>query len=494
MHPSVSRQILTRAVMAIPVLTTVISGCASNPATGGTDFVLMSEETEVRIGQEAKSQVLQQYKRYPNEALQDYVSFVGQRLVAVSERSHLEFSFTVVSDDIVNAFTLPGGHVFVTSGMLAHLGSEAELAAVLGHEIGHTTARHVVRQQSGSTVLGALGSIASAVTGSNLAGSATGFASGALLQGYSRKHELEADELAARYLGRVGYSPEAMIEVIDVLKQQEAFEIERARIERREPKIYHGFFASHPSADVRLREAIDEAKTSGAGSAALARPTYFLAQIEGLVYGDTSNGVIRDNIFYHPALNLKINFPDSWLVRLDGTTLVGQTRAGDALMQVRAFPVDTRLSARDFLVRQLKITRIRDGSEVQVAGMPAYLAIAEEAQSPFGRRPVRYAIVIDEHYGQAYVFAGAGRNDSHEIAADGQFIATIFSFGRMTQADYKRVKPPAIKILTARSGTTMETLAVDAAIPKYTEQRLRLLNGIYPDGEPKPGDLVKTVE
>lgn len=489
--PAVKMTRLTLSLASAFTLTW-LAGCAANPATGGSDFVLMSEEQEIELGEQYRQQVLQKFKIYPDDPLQDYVNFVGQRLAAVSERSHLNFTFTVLDDDAVNAFTLPGGHVYITRGILAHMGSEAELAAVLGHEIGHTTARHIVRQHSGSTMLGTLGAIASVVTGSSAAAGAANYAGAALVQGYSRKHELEADALSARYLARVGYEPDALIEVIAILKQQEKFEIERAKLEDREPKIYHGFFASHPDADKRLYEAVAEAKAYGTGNPAMSRPTFFLSQLEGIRFGKTDTGVLRGDTFYHPTLGIKINFPDGWALQNRGS-LIAMSPQEDAVLRVGAFGMGNNLTPQSFLVRELKVARLRDGRDVTISGMDAYIGIADETKSPFGRRPVRYAAVFDDRNGQVYVFEGAGKYDQTSLAADRHFIATIFSLDYMSPGDHGLAKPPSLHLVTADGETTMEALAVETPIPDYPLQKLRLLNGMYPDGQPEPGQIIKTV-
>ncbi|MDH4111013.1 MAG: M48 family metalloprotease, partial [Gammaproteobacteria bacterium] len=206
-----------------------LGGCATNPVTGGTDIVMMSEAQEIELGRKMHPQILQQYGRFDDEQLQQYVSEVGQRIAAKSHRPNLQYTFTVLDGDEVNAFALPGGFVYITRGIMAYLNSEAELAAVLGHEVGHVTARHSVRQQTGSTAAGVGAMVVGILTGSGDLANVVNMASSALISGYGRDMELEADKLGAEYLNRIGYEPEAMIDVVRLLKNQEMLEVQMAR-------------------------------------------------------------------------------------------------------------------------------------------------------------------------------------------------------------------------------------------------------------------------
>ncbi len=238
---------------------TLLQGCATNPVTGDQDFVLMSESEEISLGAKYNEQILREMSVYPDPELAAYVDQVGQRIAKVSHRPQLNYHFTVIDTPTVNAFALPGGYIYITRGILAYLNSEAELAAVLGHEIGHVTARHSVRQQSAATATGIAGTVLGAATG--VPGSQDLFSvfGKAMLSGYGREQELESDRLGAQYLARSGYDPQAMLEVIGVLKNQEQFEQQRAREEKREARAYHGVFATHPDNDKRLQEVIAEA-------------------------------------------------------------------------------------------------------------------------------------------------------------------------------------------------------------------------------------------
>ena len=215
-----------------------LATCAKNPVSGKRDFVLMSEEQEVKMGAQADGEVKKEYGAYDRASLQQFVSELGQRLAAQSHRNNLKHQFTVVDSQEINAFALPGGYIYVTRGILAYLNSEAEVAGVLGHEIGHVTARHGVQQQSMAQAAN-LGVMLGAILVPGLRNeSAMGMMqqlSVAWIRGYGREDELEADRLGAEYLARAGYDPQAMIKVVGVLKNQELFDVELAKQEGREP-------------------------------------------------------------------------------------------------------------------------------------------------------------------------------------------------------------------------------------------------------------------
>ncbi|MCG8325873.1 MAG: M48 family metalloprotease, partial [Thiotrichales bacterium] len=239
-----------------------LTACATNPVTGAQDIVFMSEQQEISLGRKTHQEILAQYGVYDDPELQVYVQQIGERLARKSHRSNLIYRFTVLDSKEVNAFALPGGYIYITRGLMAYLNSEAELAAVLGHEIGHVTARHSVRQYSATQLANigvALGSAFIPGLNNSAANQLTQLFGTALLRGYGREHELEADRLGAEYLAVTGYDPKAMLDVIGVLKSQEIFERQRARAEGREPRIYHGLFSTHPDNDRRRQEVVGHA-------------------------------------------------------------------------------------------------------------------------------------------------------------------------------------------------------------------------------------------
>lgn len=271
------------SVITLALLFSFVTGCSVNPVSGKKEFVMMSERQEVSLGAGLHKQIITKYKPYNNASLQAYVNQIGQMLASKSHRNNIKYSFLVVDDPSINAFALPGGYIYITRGLMAYLNSEAELAGVLAHEIGHVTARHGARQQTRDTLTNVLASVVANKYGN---AKAINSIATATTRGYGRSHELEADRLGAEYLARSGYDPKNMIRVIEVLKAQEQFSALIARSEGRQPPSYHGLFSTHPSNDQRLHQVVGAANAKRQGS----RPNNesgYLRRLSGLKYNKT---------------------------------------------------------------------------------------------------------------------------------------------------------------------------------------------------------------
>lgn len=260
-----------------------LGACSVNPVSGKKDFSLISKDQEVAMGAQGHRDILKKMKRLNNPGLQSYVNGIGQALVKKSHRNNIRYTFTILDDPSVNAFALPGGYIYITTGLMAYLNSEGELAGVLGHEIGHVTARHGVKQQSAGIAGAILIDILAKRAGTGSAKSLNQLGT-ALIRGYGRDHELQADRLGAEYLARVGYQPQNMIDVVTVLKAQEEFDKYQARKEGRQPRAYHGVFASHPSNDKRLQQVIGAANSIKSAGTRSANHDGYLQRINGMKY------------------------------------------------------------------------------------------------------------------------------------------------------------------------------------------------------------------
>ncbi|MFK8030934.1 MAG: M48 family metalloprotease [Gammaproteobacteria bacterium] len=477
----------------IAVLLVFSGACASNPATGGPDFVLMSEEKEIELGRSMHPQVMAQYRAYPDAALQAYVNDIGQKLAANSDRPDLDYTFTVLDSDEVNAFATPGGFVYMSRGLLAYLNSEAELAAVLSHEIGHITARHAVRQGARSKVLDGLGGIASVVTG-GASGFLSDYVGGALIKGYSRDLELEADREGAEYLVRTGYGSEPMVDVVRILKNQELFEYARAEEEGREPRVYHGLFSTHPDNDKRLREVIEAAnKIDGGQATKEANRERFLQRVDGMTYGKVgAGGVISEGEFRHPKYGIGMRFPKGWSIGNNRGRIESVSPDRKSIIILTRQPLKEAVSPLTILTDRIGVRNLRDKKTLNVNNVQGYTALAPVANSPFGKRPVRYAVFTDEKY--AYVVAGANSEDVIQKRDNFRIVSSMKSFRLLDARGLRSAEAPHIAVVEANGGTTMKRLASASPLTIYAEAQLRLLNDMYPTGEPEPGQKVKIID
>ena len=488
--------------LVLVVVITIIYGCATNPVTGGQDLVLMSEKEEIELGKQVNEETLKQYSLYNDLELQNYVQYVGKKVAAKSHRSNLEYSFTVVDSPEVNAFALPGGYIYITRGLMGYLNSEAELAAVLGHEIGHVTARHAVRQHSATQLTGigaAIGSIIGEafIPGISSAGGQelVGIAGTAMLSGYGRDHELEADRLGAEYLARSGYDPDAMLEVIGVLKDQELFEIKLAREENRAPRIYHGVFSTHPDNDTRLQEVIGPARAIKAASteATFIGSTEYLQRIDGMVYGEnTDQGLIKGRDFYHGDMGFAMRFPQGWVIQNLPDRLLAGSANGTAMMQALVQGKDPRLDPRGFMEQRMGLTQVTNGQALTVNGLPAYTGTTI-VNTDVGKRQVRITVIYLEN--SAFVFMGRTADPNGLGVYNNAFMETIRSFRPLTNEERDvATRSDRIKILRADETTSFTSLSSSTSLDKFPEQQLRLINGMYPTGDIKSGELVKSVQ
>ena len=472
----------------------LLSGCAVNPVTGRQNFTLMSEAKEVSTGRQADAGIRKEYGVYNSPTLQSYVNEIGQKLAKKSHRPNLNYQFTVVDSPDVNAFALPGGYVYITRGIISYLNSEAELAAVLGHEIGHVTARHGVQQYTaataanvGTVVLGVLLSQYIGPAGTQLGQSALGVMGNVILSGYGREHELEADRLGAEYLARSGYDPQAMIKVIGILKNQELFDIEVANQEGREPRRYHGIFASHPDNDTRLHEVIDEAKQFALVNAADNRAE-FLHQTEGMAYGESSAyGIIRENTFQHGELGFGVTFPPSWHIRNQSDKVQATSPQGEALMELTLVD-NPRGSPADFARQHFQVGASNEVLAINIKGLSAAILTSTTRNG----RPFMAGVFY--YNGKAFILTGVGASlaifDQHHAEIND----AIRSFHALTAAERKSIKPLSIRTITAGKGLSYAELASQSPLGANAANYLRLINGQYPDGEPVTGQTIKIIK
>ncbi|CAD7838793.1 MAG: Putative Zn-dependent protease PA5047 [Olavius algarvensis Gamma 3 endosymbiont] len=463
-----------------------LQACAINPVSGERDLALVSESKEIRQGRQYHSDIIARYGIYDDPRMQQYVNRIGQKLAAISHRSHLKFKFTVLDSPEINAFALPGGYIYITRGIMAYLNSEAELAGVLGHEIGHVTARHSVRQQSGQVVSNLLSVLIGAATGESSLGNLSQQLATGLIRGYGREHELEADRLGAEYLHRSGYNPETMLEVIGVLKDQEVYETALAKKENRAAQTYHGVFSTHPRNDDRLKTVVRAAKK-------LSRQTYrednqagYHDVIDGMVWGPSpEQGIVVKNRFAHPELGFALQLPRGWKIRNDPDFLMAINPATGALAQIGM----ARLNANESLTALLK--RLTRNGELKVSRTDYGVTAKTQVKPRNGENQPARLSAIPLQNSQVLTLLGSASKKEYP-ATDKKLLEINRSFTRLSQAQMDAIEAPRLQLI-GRKSHNFTSLARQSAIEYDAENILRLLNRAFPNGDINLIDRLKTV-
>jgi predicted Zn-dependent protease len=481
--------LLTRLVAVVVLV--AVSACTTVPASGQQRFTgLLSEEQEKQIGAEEHQKVLEEYGRYESPALERYVDSVGQLLAATSEMRDLNWTFTVLDSGIVNAMALPGGYVYVTRGLLALAQDEAELAAVIGHEIGHVTARHAAARYSRgvATQLGVLaaGVLGQAVLGTGAVGDVAGVVGQGFLASYSRDQEYEADSLGIRYSSRIGFDPDGMARFLEMLERERQVMAEVTGMAPRGASI----FDTHPPS----LERADRARQIGRGvqvADAMRARDVLLDQIDGMTYGDSAKqGFVRGQTFAHPELGFRFVAPDRFTLinTSDRVIATGPQNATISLdMATGVGPGSMTAYLRDQWARGVQIQGLE---QIEVNGMEAATAQAR-GSTRAGQVDVRL-VAIRWRDGTIYRFQFVSPTQATAGLSEA-FRRTTYSFRPLTQAERNDLQPWRIRIHTVRAGETIESIARRMPFDEHAVERFKLLNALGPGDRLEPGMRVKVV-
>jgi predicted Zn-dependent protease len=458
---------LCRSVFILTSLLTLnlLVGCAASPS----------------VGREMHQEMLAEGATYDNAALQAYVNRVGQRLVANSDKPAATFTFTVIDSPDLNAFALPGGYIYVNRGLLAYLENEAELAGVLAHEIGHVTANHHGRRQTASVTNKVLATTTYVITGSGDLAAASNMYGAELISGYGREMELEADGLGAQYMHQSGYDTESLLEVIGVLKDHEQFQRVQAKAGGKPVSSYHGLYATHPRNDQRLKKVIKTASELEPDSPVEdpSLPGEFQRQIEGLVWGESVQSARAEDRYYHNKLAFTFEHPAGWTVNADAKAIVASAPDGSGELTITVRRMDRNATPREVL---LDLTGSNTGSDLEQFGLQGYTtSLGSGADS---RR-----VAVVNYNNLTYLFEGKAQNFSN---SDGTLLSMIESFRPTHPAERQSGNGHYVHYIQVPRGATMESLSAGIRIP-HAEKQLRLINGLYPRGEPRTGDWIKVI-
>lgn len=464
-------------------LSLALAGCATNPATGRPMVSLVSPQEEQRTGREMHPQILREFGRYNDERVQAYVNRVGQSLVPRTELPNAQWTFTVLDSPIVNAFALPGGYVYITRGLLALAQNEAELASVLGHEMGHVTARHAAQRQTAAIGAGLLGVLVGTLTGSGELGQASAGTGQAMVASYSRDQEFEADDLGIRYIGRSGYDVSASSSFLNRMGEQSR--LEAAMMGNPGRVSDYNIMSTHPRTPDRVARAAREAKASGGSGTQINRDAY-LAAIDGMTYGDSAEqGFVRGQRFVHPQLGFAFDAPTGYRLFNRSDSVVAQSQGG-GVMIFDAQPGNA--SPANYIARSTN----NAAHNIESTSINGFDAAAGTVRGALNGRPVEIRVIaIRYDQNTIYRFRSANLGGGPNTAAD----SAASSFRRLGGGETSGLQAHRIRVVTVQPGDTVQSLASRMPFPDFREDRFRLLNGLPPgDRALTPGQKVKIVQ
>lgn len=469
-----------RASLCVVVLSLAVAACATNPVTGKRQLALISEAQELEIGKSAAAEVRSTIGVIDNPELQAYVQRVGLELAQSSQRPTLPWSFQVVDDPTPNAFALPGGYIFITRGLLSLMNSEAELASVLGHEIGHVTARHSVtqisRQQLAQLGLG-LGGIF--FPEAQPLGDALGAGLSLLFLKHGRDAERQADRLGFDYALTEGYAVREMIDVFAAL--------ERAGDDQR--SALPTWLTTHPSSGERIalvQKWLAELPPSGGGSR-VARAD-LLRQVDGMIFGvNPRHGFFRAGVFYHPELRFQFAVPSDWQTQNLTDAVVAVSPRQDAAVQLTlAGEVPPTRAAQAFFSQQG--LRVLDSSQQSINGSAAVVTVFDAAG---GQQVIRGVVAHIEYRGRTYQLLGY--TPQAQFGTYGRlFEGVIGSFAAVTDPEVLGVQPNRLDVVEVPRRMTLEEFAERYPSVVSLEELARI-NQLDPAAGLEAGTLVKRV-
>jgi predicted Zn-dependent protease len=476
----------TRIGLAL-VLSLSSVACATNPATGRRELSLMSEQQEIAIGQQNDLEVRRAMGLYDDRALQEYVSTIGLHLAQSSERPNLPWHFSIVDVPAINAFALPGGYIYITRGILPFLENESHLAGVLGHEVGHVTARHASQQYSRTTGAGLgllLGSIF--VPAVRPFGQLAESTAGVLFLKYGRDDELQADQLGVRYAARGGWDPSGIPAMLTTLGRLD---------EATDNKGVPNWLSTHPAPEnrvERVQAAVRQASNETAARAGTDRNDY-LRRVDGLVYGDNpEQGVVRGNRFLHPKLRFAVDFPDGWDVSNSQSEVVAKQPGANVLIILQTVNRPAGWTIEETAVRAMESAGLRAvaGGPATINGLDAFVGTYEGSFQGVGRVRVRAGHIV--HNRSVFMIAGIAPADAYD-RSEPALTSSIRSFRLLTAGEAESIHPNRIELYTVREGDSWQSIAERQGKGIVKPTTLAIMNGHAVNEQPRPGERLKIV-
>ncbi len=483
MTPAIRRSV---ALILLALAGFAAGGCAINPATGKREFTLITPAQEAAMGREGYAAAVAEFGAYDDAALSAYVDSVGRRVARASDQPELPWKFTVLDDQVVNAFAMPGGYIYVTRGLLAHMQSEAQLAGVLAHEIGHVTARHSARRITQQQLTGLGFGLASAVSPSfRRYGAVAEQGLGLLMLKYSRDDETQADELGVRYASTSGYDPREIPGTYRTLQ----------RIAARAGQSLPVYFSTHPDPGARAERTASLAAKAAAGRTNLTvRQRGYLERMRNIVYGENPRyGWFEGARFYHPVLGLEMSFPGGWKTSHTHAALTGVAPDQSGIMQLTLARDATGKSPGDYLVGLTtdgKISGSRGGPET----LGPWQAWVGSLSVPNGQGGQASLVAAFVRVSPDVMLQVLGRGATPGDANERQVLTAIRSMTQLTDPRRGMIQPIRLRVQTAGNAGELRALYPSLGSGLIPAEEIATLNGLGLDESVMKGQWLKVVE
>ncbi|MBW3128332.1 MULTISPECIES: M48 family metalloprotease [Hymenobacter] len=458
------------------------------PLAGSTAF---RSPQQTKQAKQPDPQVIAQFGLLNNPALQKFIDVKGQQMAAVSNRADYGYNFTIVDSPVINAFAAPDGNVYFTRGIMAHFNNEAQFAGVLGHEIGHITAKHGQKQQTRSTLAtGAL--LLGSIFSSRIAQLAQPLSQGVglLFLKYGRDDEREADKLGVAYSTKIGYDASNMADFFQTLQREQAASGADA---------VPDFLSSHPNSADRyttVKQLAANAKRQTGSRALTVNRNSYLRLIEGLPYGeDPRQGFVEGGVFYHPDLKFRFPIPSGWKSENSPSQFQMAEPNGKAVQILTTAGNGTLEAAAQSLAEQLKL-QSPQASRTTINGFPAVAIqgsqVGQDQQT--GRQSITASTLSYVIQDGKILYAFIGLCAPNTLDTYGpSFQRTAQGFARLTEASKLNRQSEKIRIKTAKAGQTLAQAFAANGIPSKRYEELAILNGMKTTDKLSAGTLYKVV-
>lgn len=481
---------------SILVILFLLDSCAKNPVTGRNEFMLMSKEQEIAMGQQSDPEIVSFFGLYQDEQLQQFINEKGKEMAAISHRKDLPFEFKIVDSPVVNAFAVPGGFVYFTRGIMAHFNNEAEFAGVLGHEIGHVTARHSAKQYS-NAMLGQLGLAAGSIISPEFAQFADIAQTGLqlLFLKFGRDAESQSDKLGVEYSTKIGYDASEMAGFFSTL--------DRLSSKGDGGEEVPTFLSTHPDPadrENKVAKLADSWKRKTKGADFEVGRNSYLKMIDGLVYGeDPKQGFVENNVFYHPELRFQFGIPTAWTVQNTPQQVQMAQQDGRAIMILTLAQGNSLENAAQATLEKYQL-KLVDSKKETVNGLPAIVLIADQQaqqqqqqQQQAAQPSIRTLMYFIQHGGNIYNMIGLSSLEDFNNYMQ-LFQSAMGSFRELNDPSKLNKKAERVRVKAVPANGTLQQALSGLRVDQSRMEDLAILNGMKLNDQVQRGMLIKVIE